>query len=397
MVEPIQGLPSNLLNALTSTFGTSAVQSFVSYVEQGVPVSQAYSMAFGNDVRNDGRADAQALAQAFDDMPDDVRQRIVQGADTLPPPVREALEQLGITQPQQHRDGPGNSMTSQSSRTAAEGAPAAPTRDGFANAGQVAQALNPGSTGRPATGAAGNPFAAQEAVQRAPGSANQQIAAAPHGDRALGDFAALPINARNEGVIAGRALEPGQAVLMADRMQAAQQQAQPHALPLSHGRADALPAQLAPMLAGATMLANPIPGQATAPAPPGTDAAAAQAREAQLVPGGHTIGGFLRRDLRRGSVQVPGKRTPDSLLLALLPGRRRREDDEQDPSSFQWLFWILTVIAYAAVAVAVVSMIPSGGGLTDGYGRPTYGAYALVIGAVAAVASWLLGRRLSRR
>ena len=168
-------------------------------------------------------------------------------------------------------------------------------------------------------------------------------------------------------------------------------------MPLSHGRADALPAQLAPMLAGATMLANPIPGQATAPAPPGTDAAAAQAREAQLVPGGHTIGGFLRRDLRRGSVQVPGKRTPDSLLLALLPGRRRREDDEQDPSSFQWLFWILTVIAYAAVAVAVVSMIPSGGGLTDGYGRPTYGAYALVIGAVAAVASWLLGRRLSRR
>jgi hypothetical protein len=83
-------------------------------------------------------------------------------------------------------------------------------------------------------------------------------------------------------------------------MSAAQQQLPAQSLPAAQARADAVAAQAIPALAGTTMLAspqvNPLPGQVAAPAPPGTDTAAAQARDAvQLAPAGHTIAGFLRR------------------------------------------------------------------------------------------------------
>jgi hypothetical protein len=109
------------------------------------------------------------------------------------------------------------------------------------------------------------------------------------------------------------------------------------------------------------------------------------------------VAGFLRRDLRRGSVQPPSERPPGALLTLLANRRRRREEEQDGATSFQWLFWILTIVAYGALAVAVVAMIPSGGGLTDGLGQPTYGAYALIVGAIAAVASWFIGRRLSKQ
>ncbi len=394
MVEPIQGLPSNLLNSLTSVFGANAVQSFVSYIEQGVPVSLAYSMAFGNDVRHDGKADAQAIAQAFDDMPEDVRQRIASDVDTLPPPVREALDQRNIAQAQPRSDGPDpQGMPPAQGRAGAEGV--GPGRDGAAFANQFAAARSADAPGN-----AGPAYAAREAALQAPAFANQQVGPAQQADRTL-DALVVPQQNARAGEAPGRAPDPGQAVVMADRTNAAQQQMQAQTLPPAQGRADALAAQVMPALAGATMLAspqvNPLPGQVTAPAPPGTDIAAAQAREAQIAPAGHTVSGFLRRDLRRGSVQPPRERTPGALLAVLAGRRRRRNDDEEGTSSFQWLFWILTIVAYGALALAVVAMIPSGGALTDGYGRPSFGAWALVVGAVAAVASWFIGRTLAKR
>jgi hypothetical protein len=394
MVEPIQGLPpSPLIDRLASTLGANAVQSFLGFIEQGVPVGQAYAMAFGNDVRHAGDRHLDNLMQAFADLPNEMQQRIAQGADTLPPPVREALDQLGITQTQvqnQAANSEANPATAMREGVGLrEGLPSNPALQGL------------GADARPGiSGQVGNAFAAQEAAPRA--GAYAQIGPAQQADRAFQDLALPQPGGRAvEGFAAGRVQDPGQAVVMAERMNAAQQQLPSQAMPLAQSRAEALAAQVLPTLAGATILASPqtqpLPGQVNIPVPPGTDAAAAQARDAQLTPAGHTVAGFLRRDLRRGNVQAPGERPPGALLTLLANRRRRCEEEEDGATSFPWLFWILTIVAYGALAVAVVAMIPSGGGLTDDLGQPTYGAYALIVGAIAAVASWFVGRRLSKR
>lgn len=384
MVDPPQGVgPSSpLLSTLTATFGADAAQALVSLVDRGVPLGEAFAMVFGNDARGAGDVDLQGLAQLFDSLPQDVQQRIVQGVDTLPPPVRDALDQLGITQPQP--------------RSGGEGTPGA---DAFA---QGAQAGNTQATASSAQ-ALGNAFAAQQASPQAAAFANQQALAQPsQAERPLQDLPLPQQPGRTaEGFAGMRAQDPGQAGVMADRMNAAQLPTQAQTMP--GGRPDALPAQALPAaLAGATVLGNPQAAVVPAghvgvqgPAPPGSDAAAVQARENQLAPAGHTLAGFLRGGLRRGA-QAPRER-PTEWLLALLPGRRRRRAEDQDESlSFQWLFWILTVVAYGAVAIAVVSLIPGDRGLGDGYGRPSTAGYALIIGAVAALASWWVGRRLSK-
>ena len=87
-----------------------------------------------------------------------------------------------------------------------------------------------------------------------------------------------------------------------------------------------------------------------------------------------------------------------SWLLAFVPGaRKRRIDGEPDVMSFQWLFWILTIVAYASLAMAVIVMVPDGGRLIDGNGTPSIGAYALAVGGFAAITSWFVGRRLAKR
>ncbi|MGH6610625.1 MAG: hypothetical protein ACRECQ_10230, partial [Burkholderiaceae bacterium] len=204
--------------------------------------------------------------------------------------------------------------------------------------------------------------------------------------------------------LAARAPDQSNVIVMADRANLAQQQ-QAQTLPaFAQGRPDALPAQAAmATLAGATMLANPQGNpaiaqvQIAAPAgnTQGLDGAAMQARDAQLAPAGHTLAGFLRRDRFRNG-DPTRDRQGESLLAALLPGRRRRAESEEQSTSFQWLFWILTIAAYASVAVAIVVMLPTGGSLVDGNGRPSMAIYALGFGALAAVAAWVLGKRLAR-
>lgn len=392
MIEPIQGLPNPLIDRLATTLGTNAVQSFVNYLEQGVPLGQAYAMAFGNDLRHAGDRHVDNLVRAFTDLPGDVQQRIVQGADALPPPVREALDQLGIVRTQVRDQG------TQQAALAREATPG-PRSGGLPSNAAAAQAF--GAEARAgAPGQVGNPFAAQEAAAQRSGAtqpggvqqtarAMQELVLPQQGDRAF------------QGIAAGRIQDPGQAVLAIERLNFAQQPLPSQAPAALQGRAETVAAQVLPTLGGATMLANPqatpLPGHVTLPAPPGTDAAAAQAREAQLAPAGHTVSGFLRRDLRRGHVQTPPARMPGGLGTLLANRRRPRDEDGADATPLHWLFWLLTVIAYGAVAVTVMAMLPGGSGLADGHGRPTYGGYALAVGAVAAIASWWLGRRLSRR
>lgn len=74
-----------------------------------------------------------------------------------------------------------------------------------------------------------------------------------------------------------------------------------------------------------------------------------------------------------------------------------REPDRVVVRALQWLFWVLTVIAYVCLAMAIVLMLPSGsleGGRAGGAGG---GGIALLLGVCVAAGAWWLGRRLNRR
>lgn len=201
-----------------------------------------------------------------------------------------------------------------------------------------------------------------------------------------------------------RVVETGATPLTVDRSTLApqtQMQTQTQTIGATpHARADAMPNQvLPPVVAGAPLLVNPQPvalqAQVSAPLPPGTEQAAAQARNATIVPAGHTIAGLASRDPRE-RMQAPRHRM--DWTRALLPARSKRADTGDAVSSgFQWLFWILTLVAYAGLIIAVVALIPGGSGLSNGFGRPSGGGIALVLGGIAAIASWFVGKRLVRQ
>lgn len=271
----------------------------------------------------------------------------------------------------------------------------------------LVQGRGDGGNGLFAAAQTANAFAAQQASPQASAFAGQQTAAQAQGaDRALAD-SPLPQNLRgSKSLVTGfRAPDaapppPGLDRTLANQQQLLAQQQQ-HASQ-AQGRPDLAGATVMASLAGATVLANPQAHTMAAqlnphamPAPPGTENAASAARDALLAPAGHTLAGFLRRD-HRGGQRNPERRTADWMLM-LVPGMRKRgAEATPDPMSFQWLFWVLTVVAYGSLAAAVVIMIPNHGQLFTSGGTPTIGAYALAAGAVAALTSWWLGRRLAQ-
>lgn len=428
--------PPGLLNKLAS-LGPDAPVLFRTLLDQGLSPGQAlhhlsqsldtsqppaYSQSPGYSHGGPGQVEPAAVAQVFDSLPPDVQQAIVRGADQLPQPVRDALDQLGITQPQVPAHGRGEGAEQARQAWGPENAynrsgneqVLGNAREAFANVrAEAAQlASQPPGLARAQTADAvlmpGNAAVVREGSQQAP-LAGQQAALASQAERANAQTLpnnALPAGARGAESNAGVARDPGGTVVaMPDRMAAMQQATQAPNAPLPQARPDALPMQAMASLAGATVLANPQAAQAlpghtalNAPAPPGTDMAAAQARDAtQLAPAGHTIGGFLRRDLRRGP--QPNDRRTENWALALLTGARKRRanDAEEQMASFQWLFWILTIVAYGSLAAAVVIMVPNRGQLFTAEGAPTLGVYALGIGGIAALVSWWLGRKLANR
>jgi hypothetical protein len=417
------GLPGlgNLLpgvgNSLQSRFGSDAGVDFGNLLNQGNSVAEAFTQSVQFDPRGPSAIDPVQVANVFDSLPQEVQQAIVNNADALPQPVRDVLDNLGITQPQ--------TQPSQSSQAALEAATAATNAadavenavvqvgrgeraeqtanavrtDAASFAAPAAQAQGLANAQGPnAVAASANPLAAQQGTPQAAQFAGQ-VAQPSQAERTYVDATLVPQGMRGEGFV-GAARDPGNVVVMADRMNAAQQQMQAQTAPSPQGRPDALPMQAMATLAGATMLAspqaNPLPGQVTTPSQaPGTDAAAAHAREAQLAPAGHTIAGFLRRDLRRGTQPLLNK--PLDWSVALLPGlRKRRAENEDKMTSFQWLFWILTIVAYGSIGIAIIALIPGGGGLTDRSGQPSTAGYALLVAGVAAIAAWVTGRRLAK-
>ncbi len=421
--------PPGLLNLIHSRQGPEAARNFLIFLDQGLSPGQAFNRtvnaadpvaatypesqtqpapnsttpAAASDPASTASTstvvDPQTVGQVYEDLPQDLQQLVLRDASALSPPVREALNQLGVTQPQL----PGGDdavVPGQLSARDAPGRADAPVANSAAQGlGNTAQSAPPAQV----TSA----FAAREAgPQQTVAFANQQAVPAQQGERAMVDLAQPPQIAgrTGEGQLAARAPDQSNVIVMADRANLAQQQ-QAQTLPaFAQGRPDALPAQAAmATLAGATMLANPQgnPGMAQVQiaAPAGTtqglDGPAMQARDAQLAPAGHTLAGFLRRDRFRNGEPMRDRQR-ESLLAALLPARRRHAEGEEQSTSFQWLYWILTIAAYASVTIAIVTMIPTGGTLTNGYGRPSLAGYALAAGAVAAIAAWLLGRHLSK-
>lgn len=371
---------------------------------------------------DDTVADTKTVAQTFDSLPAEQQNSVVRDSSSISAPVRNALDQIGITHGR--NDAPPATTQSASAREASTASQAlnnnAPQQvlapngreaasfaraETVATANTVAQTL--GTTNAQSQGAiaqANAGFVVRDGSPQFAAFANGQQAGGQRTEPGARDAVLLqqPASRAPEGQVAGRSgADFANVVAMADRASQAQTQAQN--LPaFAQGRAESVPNQAMATLAGAAMLANPQgnPMLAQAPnvahVPPGTDAAAAQAREAHLAPAGHTVAGSFRRDLRTGATPQ-AERRGESLLSALIPGRKRNAaDDEEQSTSFQWLFWILTIAAYGSLGVAILAMIPSGGSLTDGFGQPSVAGYALIAGAVAAIAAWLMGRKLAK-
>ena len=116
--------------------------------------------------------------------------------------------------------------------------------------------------------------------------------------------------------------------------------------------------------------------------------------------GGAYVGdGPMRRPLGRGARVDAASLT--YWLWALGRGGVHRPTHENEPNrevlrALQWLFWVLTVVAYACLATALIMMLPTGELISDRVATAGGGG-ALMIGVVVAAGAWLVGRRLNRR
>lgn len=380
MPDPISNLPGNAQGqGLALGRAGNPLETVVDFLRPGGGLQQAINDALSSGALQQGELERSQLTELIQQLPAGHQRQLQAAADSLPPAFREAMQQLGLApaEPRGRADGFNGAALQ------GEGAPVAGSARGeaaaFAAGREVAAAPNAATAGTTATQSVATPQAALAAQN-----------ARPAGEAAALRPGEAPALVRADASIAARA---------PDRPAAAQLQALPaQAVLAPQGRGDALPAHLLPVATGATVLASPqavaMPGNTVATAP-GADAGSVQARDGQLAPAGHTLAGTFRDRLRRGAPAPRGR--PLDWLLTLLPLRDKRRQERDESLSFQWLFWILTVVAYGAVAIAVVSLIPGGRGLGDGFGRPNPAGYALIVGAIAAVASWWVGRRLSKR
>jgi hypothetical protein len=148
----------------------------------------------------------------------------------------------------------------------------------------------------------------------------------------------------------------------------------------------AVPATQAPMDArGNTLLAV-------------NDRVATQRGDTTLT-GIYTADGPYRRALRRGSNVLSTRFS--SLLMALglagPPVTMRGRDAEYELSvAMQWLFWLLAIVAYACLGLAVIAFLPAGSDVFGESGRAWTGGFA-VAGLVAGAGAWWFARQLSGR
>lgn len=115
----------------------------------------------------------------------------------------------------------------------------------------------------------------------------------------------------------------------------------------------------------------------------------------------HTLvytGDAAPRARRRGG--RVGNATLSQWLWHFGRGGVHRPSHEAEPElealrALQWLFWVLTVVAYVCLAMAVVLMLPNGS-LVSERASPGGSGFALFLGVAVAVGAWWLGRRINR-
>lgn len=128
------------------------------------------------------------------------------------------------------------------------------------------------------------------------------------------------------------------------------------------------------------------------------DRAATQRADATLT-GIYTADGPYRRALRRGSNVLSARFS--SLLMALglagPPVTMRGRDAEYELSvALQWLFWLLAIVAYACLGLAVIAFLPAGSDVFGNSGRGWTAGFA-VAGLIAGAGAWWFARQLSGR
>lgn len=281
----------------------------------------------------------------------------------------------------------------------------------------------------------------QGSAQAGTNFAGQQATAQPQGAaQATANFAGQQAAAQPQGASQATTnfAQQQNAAQLAPQGTAAQQFAntpQPQGVPLAQGRPETLggqqlpqqgmpntqqnvpvapqggpqgtTAQLAPQAAGLAVVANPQSPAPSAkpqtdpnavPPPPGAENAASKVRNSLLAPAGYTLAGFLRRNPRGQSQQQgrqPGKLA--ALMLTLAPlAKKHRDALASADAPTQAAFWLSTIAAYGALATAAVIMLADRGQLLDDKGVPTLGAYALVVGGLAAALSWWMGKQLAK-
>lgn len=127
---------------------------------------------------------------------------------------------------------------------------------------------------------------------------------------------------------------------------------------------------------------------------------AAQQRGGENQPNliAYTGDGAPRRTQRRGGVD---NATLSYWLSSFGRGGVHRPTHDNEPDlevirALQWLFWVLTVVAYGCLAMAVILLLPGGSLVSERVSTAGSGV-SLFLGVVVAAGAWWLGRHLNRR
>lgn len=300
-------------------------------------------------------------------------------------------------------------------RTVANALPGAPP--------SIAQAANPvtaqATSAQPPTGpmqSAQAPLQAQAMPAQQPATSMQSMAQAPQpqaGQPQAQSTSTLPQQATQAAV--PQQAQPGRtdAALAppgnpaADRA-AIPQQAQVPVQPGVPGAPQGAALLAAVPLATAVMqapVAQQLAGnpQAQAPGNPvaGTSSldAGGPARAELTGTGTYTMDG---PGLRRRERMKVGARQMGAWMLAMAQGRLHlvRPYDDDTPRevarAFQWLFWVLAIVAYGCLGLVLVSFLLSFGELPSAPAMRRWTGEFALSGLLAAVGAWWLGRQLTR-
>lgn len=113
----------------------------------------------------------------------------------------------------------------------------------------------------------------------------------------------------------------------------------------------------------------------------------------------YTGTGPARRSGRLDGFQEMLKRMRSTLAAGGDAEAPQARPDKDVWFALQWTFWVLAIVAYGCLAVAMIALLADGRGMfgTVVDHRTYYTGGAAVIGLLAGAGAWWLGRRLSRR